>query len=106
MKTATEEITVDSLLTTSILIPCGTIPESYDLNCFGEMAKFIGRVTIINQETKECKILKFESKELFELSKVNVHEAWVAFHEKVLKEYPKHMVEFVASHQPAKKILV
>lgn len=86
--TQTKSVEVISLLTTNVLIPMFEQDgkQTWELNVYGTMAKFVATATIINQESKQCQRIKFES-DLFCLDdpKKNIHEDWKKFHQNVLE---------------------
>ena len=97
-------IKVQTMLTTDILIPTGN--NMYDLNAYGDRAKFISQATLIDGDNKVCKILRFESREDFDYTKVNIHEAWEQFHKLVSAQASTQLDAFVDSHTKPNKILI
>lgn len=82
-------VSIRSTLTKNILLK--SEDGRYFPNVYDEFAKFIGEALIIDDVSKQVRVLRFETK-AFVLAKCeDVHKNWLAF--------DKHVSEYCASHQ-------
>jgi hypothetical protein len=97
-----ETLEVQTRLTNQIFIcaPDGLL----EFDHYGEQAKFIAEAQLINQDTKECKILHFESREPFDIHKTNIHNEWLKFNKLVATVALQYRDKFKSSHVVPNKI--
>lgn len=91
---------IKTTLTTNILIKADD--NTWMVNCYNEMAKFIGTASLIDSENKIYKQIRFESAEPFIKDKVNIQAEWLDFDKKIqafISEYPKAF-DKKDSHKP------